>query len=427
MGYVKITSATLSLEVKMRLIDNFISYVKIDTKADATSKARPSSKGQAQLAELLLSQLKELGVNDTVTGENGTVYAKIPSSLGCENLPRLGFIAHMDTSDAFSGVVNPQFHEKYSGEVIKFSNGDCLDTAKTKSLKSFIGQTLITTDGSSLLGADDKAGIAEIMELLYIIKEESLPHPSLAIAFTTDEEIGIGADGFDLETFGADYAYTVDGGLVGGIEYETFNAAGATLTVTGVSVHTGEAKGVMVNATGIIAEFISLLPENQRPEVTEGYEGFIHVDSIHGTAALATASMLIRDHNIELFNEKKALLHKLTDDINQKYNNIATIKIEDSYLNMAPVIEDNYHLVENAVKAINVTGLVEHITPIRGGTDGARLSYMGLPCPNLSTGGASFHGPYEHISVEAMQKATQILCEITKIYSTGSQYLTGTK
>ncbi len=403
----------------MRLIDNFISYVKIDTKADAGTKTRPSSKGQSLLVDLLLSQLKDIGITDTSIGANGTLYAKIPAFSGCEKLPTLGFIAHMDTSDAFSGAVNPQFHENYNGEIINFSNGDCLDPTKTKSLSSFVGQTLITTDGSSLLGADDKAGIAEIMELLYRIKEESIPHPAIAVAFTTDEEIGVGADGFDLDTFGAEYAYTVDGGLVGGIEYETFNAAGATLTVTGVSVHTGEAKGVMVNAAGIVAEFISLLPQDQRPEVTEGYEGFIHVDFVNATAALATVNMLIRDHSAELFNEKKALLHKLTDYINKKYNNVATIKIEDSYLNMAQVIEENYHLVENAVKAINVTGLPEHISPIRGGTNGARLSYMGLPCPNLSTGGASFHGPYEHISVEAMQKATQILCEITKIYAAG--------
>ncbi len=399
------------------LVDNFIKYVKIDTTADETSGLRPSSSGQSNLCALLRTQFEEMDLYDIVIGPNGTLYSKLPSSTGCENLPTLGFIAHMDTSGSFSGKVNPLFHENYDGGVIKFSNGDCIDPQKFDSLKSFIGQTLITGDGSSLLGADDKAGVAEIMELIHRIKEKDIPHPPMSFAFTTDEEIGLGAEGFDLNQFGANFAYTVDGGTIGGIEYETFNAATAILDVSGVSVHTGEAKNLLVNAATIAAEFVSMLPKEERPELTEGYEGFIHVDSFNGSVASASVVMLIRDHDSDKFMDKKNILTAIVNDINGRYNDVASIKIEDSYQNMGEVIKNNYHLVENAVKAINITGVKSYTNPIRGGTDGARLSFMGLPCPNLATGGAAFHGPYEHISVEAMDKSVDILCELTKLYS----------
>ncbi len=417
MFHVRISRIVYEKPRVMRLLNNFISYVKIDSTADENSVVRPSSTGQFVLAELLKSQLKEIGLTNIIMGQNGTVYAKLAPSNGNEDKPTLGFIAHMDTSGAFSGKVNPQIHNNYDGGAITFKNGDCIDPKKFNTLKEFVGQTLITTDGTSLLGADDKAGIAEIIELLYRIKENNIPHPGISVAFTTDEEIGLGATGFDVEVFDAKYAYTVDGGIVGSVDYETFNAATATLEITGVSVHTGAAKGLLVNATTIATEFINRLPKTDCPELTEGYEGFIHVDSINSNVSKANVIMLVRDHDNKKFEEKKQLLIDLTETINQIYNNVAVIKIKDSYRNMADVIRTEYHLIENAVKAINNTGVKEIITPIRGGTDGAKLSFMGIPCPNLSTGGAACHGPYEHISLEAMEKVVDILCEITKLYA----------
>ncbi len=404
----------------MRLLNNFISYVKIDTKADENSGNRPSSPGQITLANLLKGQLLELGLVNVFIGQNGTLYAKLPASDKNEDMPTLGFIAHMDTSGSFSGNVNPQIHNNYQGNIITFNNGDCLDPAKFESLKGFIGQTLITTDGTSLLGADDKAGIAAIIELLHRIKEDQIPHPEIAVAFTTDEEIGLGATGFDVKSFGAKYAYTVDGGLVGEVDYETFNAATATIEVTGLSVHTGTAKNVLVNAATIASEFINMLPKTETPEKTEGYEGFFHVDSINANVSKATVIMLIRDHDSNRFEERKKLLLNIVADINHTHNNAVSIKIDDSYRNMAEVIKTEYHLIENAVNAINSIGLKEKISPIRGGTDGARLSFMGLPCPNISTGGTAFHGPYEHISLESMEKVVEILCRITKHYSSSN-------
>ncbi len=404
----------------MRLLDNFLRYLSVNTKADTTSSLRPSCHGQSALCDMLKTELEHLNLKDIAIGKNGTLYAKLPAPNGFEHLQTLGFIAHVDTSDAFSGNVSPQIHYNYDGSPITFANSTVLDPKIFSSLKSFVGQTLITTDGTSLLGADDKAGVAEIMEMLYLMVENDLPRPPIAVAFTTDEEIGTGTDGFEPNLFGAAYAYTVDGGEIGSVEYETFNAASATVTITGVSVHPGSAKDIMVNAVDISTEFAEKLPKNQRPQTTQGYEGFIHIDKINAETAHSTLSMIIRDHDSDKFEEKKAFLLSLISQINTTYgNNTASIKIEDSYRNMGDIIRQNFHLIENAIKAINDAGLKETVEPIRGGTDGASLSFMGLPCPNLATGGHCFHGPFEHISLEAMQKSVEILCRIAELYSKG--------
>jgi len=404
----------------MRAYERFIDYVKVHTTSDEESGLHPSFKGEFDLADMLKNELDALGMCGARVDDNAYVYAYLPATKGYEKAPKMGFIAHMDTSPEASGLnVKPVFHEKYDGkDIILEGSKDILSIDKFPELKDFIGDTIITTDGTTLLGADDKAGIAEIMTAMETIIENKSPHGELWVAFTPDEEIGEGADNFDLKNFGADYAYTVDGGDVNALEYENFNAAGAEILIKGVSVHPGSAKDIMVNASIVAMELHNMLPEKERPEHTEKYEGFFHLNGITGQVSSAKMSYIIRDHDMEKFESKKALMEDVVAKINAKYGEgTAILNMKDSYYNMLEKIKPHMHLIENARKALVKAGLNPIDVPVRGGTDGARLSYDGLPCPNLGTGGINYHGTYECCSVEKMDKAVEIILNIIEIYS----------
>lgn len=404
----------------MKAFERFLDYVKIHTTSDEESGQHPSFSGEFDLANLLCKELKELGMSDVRVDEHAYVYAYLPASKGYENATKLAFIAHMDTSPEASGQnVKAMIRENYQGEdIVLEGSGDILSLKKFPALKAFIGDTLITTDGTTLLGADDKAGIAEIMTALETIIKNNLPHGELWVAFTPDEEIGEGADLFDLKNFGAEYAYTVDGGDVNALEYENFNAASAEVIIKGVSVHPGDAKNVMINASNVAMEFHSLLPEMMRPEHTEGYEGFFHLTGMKGQVSEAVLDYIIRDHDMKLFEEKKEILKAAAEKINEKYQaDTVTLTIKDSYFNMLEKIKPHMHLIDNARKALIKAGLSPVDVPVRGGTDGARLSYEGLPCPNLGTGGANYHGNFECVSIEKMDKAVEIILNIIEIYA----------
>lgn len=404
----------------MKAFERFLDYVKIHTTSDEESGQHPSFAGEFDLANLLCKELKELGMSDVRVDEHAYVYAYLPASKGYENATKLAFIAHMDTSPEASGQnVKAMIRKNYQGEdIVLEGSGDILSLKKFPALKAFIGDTLITTDGTTLLGADDKAGIAEIMTALETIIKNNLPHGELWVAFTPDEEIGEGADLFDLKNFGAEYAYTVDGGDVNALEYENFNAASAEVIIKGVSVHPGDAKNVMINASNVAMEFHSLLPEMMRPEHTEGYEGFFHLTGMKGQVSEAVLDYIIRDHNMKLFEEKKEILKAAAEKINEKYQaDTVTLTIKDSYFNMLEKIKPHMHLIDNARKALIKAGLSPVDVPVRGGTDGARLSYEGLPCPNLGTGGANYHGNFECVSIEKMDKAVEIILNIIEIYA----------
>lgn len=404
----------------MKAFERFLDYVKIHTTSDEESGQHPSFAGEFDLANLLCKELKELGMSDVRVDEHAYVYAYLPASKGYENATKLAFIAHMDTSPEASGQnVKAMIRENYQGEdIVLEGSGDILSLKKFPALKAFIGDTLITTDGTTLLGADDKAGIAEIMTALETIIKNNLPHGELWVAFTPDEEIGEGADLFDLKNFGAEYAYTVDGGDVNALEYENFNAASAEVIIKGVSVHPGDAKNVMINASNVAMEFHSLLPEMMRPEHTEGYEGFFHLTGMKGQVSEAVLDYIIRDHDMKLFEEKKEILKAAAEKINEKYQaDTVTLTIKDSYFNMLEKIKPHMHLIDNARKALIKAGLSPVDVPVRGGTDGARLSYEGLPCPNLGTGGANYHGNFECVSIEKMDKAVEIILNIIEIYA----------
>ncbi len=403
----------------MKAFERFLSYVKIHTTSDEESGLHPSFSGEFDLANRLVKELQELGLSGVRVDEHAYVYAFLPATKGYENATKLGFIAHMDTSPEASGKdVKAIIRENYHGEdIVLEGSGDILSLKKFPALKAFMGDTLITTDGTTLLGADDKAGIAEIMTAFETIIKNNLPHGELWIAFTPDEEIGEGADLFDLEHFGAEYAYTIDGGDVNALEYENFNAASAEVVIKGVSVHPGDAKDVMVNASNVAMEFHSLLPEMMRPEHTAGYEGFFHLTGMKGQVSEAVLDYIIRDHDMKLFNEKKEILKSAAEKINDKYQrDTVTLTIKDSYFNMLEKIKPHMHLIDNARKALIKAGLSPVDVPVRGGTDGARLSYDGLPCPNLGTGGANYHGNYECVSIEKMDKAVEIILNIIEIY-----------
>ncbi|MEG0338633.1 MAG: peptidase T [Oscillospiraceae bacterium] len=396
----------------MRAYERFLEYVKINTEASDTSGAHPSTDIQKILAQRLCAELKELGCKDAIVTNNAYVYASIPASKGCETAKALGLIAHLDTAPAFSGAdIKPILHENYDGKDIVLPKcGRVISAAQFPFLQGMRGKTVITADGSTLLGADDKAGVAEIMALVERVLKQDIKHGKLCIAFTPDEEIGEGADLFDVKAFGADYAYTMDGDLVGGIEYENFNAAAATLNVQGVSVHPGSAKDIMVNALSLVCEAHSMLPQSEVPECTEGREGFYMVEKICGDTASAKAEYIIRDHSAIKFAEKKADLQRIKDELSAKYPTASiSLEIKDSYYNMIEKIEPVMFLIDYAKAAAEAVGETPRISAIRGGTDGARLSYMGLPCPNLGTGGANFHGPYELIAKEDMDKAVDML------------------
>lgn len=404
----------------MRASQRFIQYAKIHTTSSEETGTHPSTERQFDLARILEKEMREVGLQDVRLNENCYLYGFLPATPGHEMAPGIGFIAHMDTSDEASGEnVNPIFHENYDGkDVVLPQNGVVLDTVRFPFLKDMVGQTLITGDGSTLLGADDKAGIAEILTMIERLQAENIPHGKICVGFTPDEEIGEGASLFDVEGFGAAYAYTVDGGDVGGLEYENFNAAGAVVTVHGFSVHPGEAKDIMVNAQNVAMEYHLSLPQTERPEHTEGREGFYHLTSMMGQVTLAKLGYIVRDHDREKFLQRKETMLKLAEQMNEKYGEgTVEVDLQDSYFNMIEEIKPHWHLIENARSAIRAAGLEPIEEPVRGGTDGAMLSFKGLPCPNLGTGGFNFHGVCECITAEKMDQATEILVQLAKLYA----------
>ena len=403
-----------------KLIDRFLRYVAVDTQSNPESESQPSAAKELDLLKMLRDELIAMGVEATLD-EWGYVMATIPSNCG-KDVPAVGFIAHADTAPDASGAdIHPQIIENYDGSDIELKGvpGLSLKVSEFPELEMYKGQTLITTDGTTLLGADDKAGIAEIMNAVqYIVEHPEFKHGDIKIGFTPDEEIGRGVVKFDVAKFGAKYAYTLDGGQVGELEYENFNAAAATVTIQGRNVHPGTAKGKMKNAILIGMELNALLPVDQRPEYTCGYEGFFHLISFKGEVETATFSYIIRDHDMALYEQKKAYMQKCVDFINEKYGEgTATVEIKHQYYNMRKEVEPHYHIVEKAMKAMEMEGIVPKIQPIRGGTDGANLSFMGLPCPNIFAGGHNFHGKMEYVPLESMEKASKVILNIISLYA----------
>ena len=401
----------------MKAYERFLKYAKMHTTSDEMSGTHPSSSVQFTLAHLLVDELKAMGIS-AECDEYCYVYATIPATEGCENVPAIGFIAHMDTAPDFCGEnVSPRIIENYDGEDVELGEGRALRRSDFPHLAELKGRTLIVTDGKTLLGADDKAGIAEIMTLAETLIEKKLPHGKICIAFTPDEEIGEGADNFDVARFGADFAYTADGDAEGGIEYENFNAAGAVFEINGFNIHPGSAKDKMKNASLIAMEINSLLPADEVPSKTEGYEGFFHLTDMEGCVERATVKYIIRDHSAESFAKRCELARQIEKKINAAYGEgTVVLTLKEQYRNMEEKIRPCFHVVETAKKATVAAGIEPIIKPIRGGTDGARLSFEGLPCPNLGTGSYAFHGPYEHITVEGMDKAVEIMLGIVKLY-----------
>ena len=403
--------------------EKFLRYIAYDTRSDESSTTRPSTPKQSVLLNLLAEELKVLGLAD-VAFENGNVTATFPSNIDDPDgrIPAIGFFAHVDTSPEMSGEgVNPRVTENYDGGdiVLNEEKNIVLRIDDFPELKDYVGQTIITTDGNTLLGADDKAGIAEIIYTMqYLAAHPEIPHGTLKVAFTADEEIGRGADGFDISKFGADYAYTFDGGAVGELEYENFNAATAQITVKGRNIHPGHAKNKMINASLIAMELNSMLPPVQRPEHTEGYEGFFHLLKITGEVERAEATYLIRDHDGDEFERKKTMLANCVNLLNSRYGDETLhLELRDSYRNMKEKILPHFRVVETARKAMEKAGITPIVKPIRGGTDGARLSFMGLPCPNVFAGGHNFHGRYEFVPVESMEKACAVMLNIIELYA----------
>lgn len=398
-----------------KVTERLLRYVKIDTKSDPTSSQRPSSEKQFDLLNLLNDELLEMNIAVDYDKVNGYIYAKIPANT--TGVPAIGFLAHVDTAPDFSGTnVNPQIHENYDGSVIKLNDEHSLDPSLFTELETYIGQTIITTDGTTLLGADDKAGVSEIMEAVnYFVNNPQIPHGDICIGFTTDEEIGTGANDFDVNRFGAEFAYTIDGGVIGELQYENFNAAGVTATIVGRNVHPGTAKNGMINSQELAIKFHNSMPNGEKPELTEDYEGFIMLHGFDGSVDKTTLSYIIRDHDLELFNFKKKYMEDTFNSIVKPYAPDSTIEITDQYFNMSEKVKPVYHIIELAVKAMENVGVEPKIEPIRGGTDGSKLSFMGLPCPNIFTGGHNFHGRFEYIVEESMVKATDTIIEIIKL------------
>lgn len=404
-----------------KIINRFLRYVAFDTASNPDSQSQPSTNKQFALLEQLRKELEGMGISKVEVDKNGYLMATIPSNIE-ESVPAIGFIAHVDTSpDAAGCGIRPQIIENYDGKPIMLNRekGVILDPEEFPELRDYVGQTLITTDGTTLLGADDKAGAAEIMSAAeYITEHPEFRHGEIKIGFTPDEEIGRGVDRFDVKKFGAEYAYTMDGGAIGELEYENFNAASAKLHIQGRNIHPGYAKDKMLNAILIASELNDMLPVWQRPEFTEGYEGFIHITKFAGVVEEADIQYIIRDHNTELFEKKKEMMRQCVEFINRKYGEgTASIEIKDQYYNMKAQIEPHYHIIEKAVKAMEDAGIKANIRPIRGGTDGARLSFMGLPCPNIFAGGLNFHGKYEYVPVQSMEKATEVILNIISNFS----------
>jgi len=404
----------------MRAVDRLLNYVKIYTTSDDSSSTVPSAAREFDLARVLVDELQALGVKDAHVDDKCYVYATIPATPGHEDAPAIGLIAHMDTAPDFCGEnVNPQVIENYDGEDVALgTSGRVLSVRNFPHLTSLKGRTLITTDGTTLLGADDKAGVAEIMTVAEELLKGEIPHGKVCIGFTPDEEVGSGADHFDVKGFGADFAYTLDGGIETEVVYENFNACGADFNISGVNIHPGDAKDRMVNASIVAMEINAMLPACERPEHTELYEGFYHLCVMNGSVESAVLRYIVRDHDAASFAARKKTLRLIEKTMNERYGE-GTVKltITDQYQNMEEKIRPHIHLIDNAKAVMRDLGLEPYVSPVRGGTDGARLSFMGLPCPNLGTGGHAFHGPYEHITAEGMDIAVKIVLGILQKYA----------
>ena len=401
------------------VLERFLRYIAVDTMSEPEKEMIPSTEKQKDLAKMLTEELRSMGANEVKMDEHGYVYGTIPATCTDKKIPVLGFIAHMDTAPAYSGAnVKPQIVKNYDGGTILMNQdtGLSMGPEQYPDLLRYVGQDLITTDGNSLLGADDKAGVAEIMALVqYLLEHPEIPHGEVKVGFTPDEEVGRGAELFDIQGFGADVAYTVDGGRLGELEYENFNGASGKVIVNGLSIHPGTSKGRMKNAILMAMEFQHMLPVFDNPMYTEDYEGFFHLSDISGTVEKVMMDYIIRDHDWDKFQEKKIYMQRVADYMNQKYGQ-GTIELlmKDSYYNMKEKLKDHMYLIDIARSAMEELEIEPVITPIRGGTDGAALSYRGLPCPNLCTGGHNFHGKFEYISVQALEKVTELLCTIVK-------------
>ncbi|MBR5653318.1 MAG: peptidase T [Prevotella sp.] len=405
----------------MNIVERFLKYTQFDTQSSEESQTVPSTEKQLLFADYLKRELIDEGLADVEMDEKGYIYATLKGNVD-KKVPVIGFISHYDTSPDCSGAnIHPRIVENYDGNDIELSEGIVMRTEKFPELLQHVGEDLIVTDGTTLLGADDKAGIAEIVQAMcYLRDHDDIKHGDIRVAFNPDEEIGMGAHHFDVEKFGCEWAYTMDGGDLGDLEYENFNAASAKVRIKGVSVHPGYAKGKMVNANRLAAEFAALLPENETPETTEGYQGFYHLLGIQSNIERAQLSYIIRDHDRKLFERRKAIMLECGRTINEKYGEgTCEVEVNDQYYNMKEKIDPNMHVIDLVLKAMQDCGVPPKVEPIRGGTDGAQLSFKGLPCPNIFAGGVNFHGPFEFVSVQVMEKAMNVvkrICELTADY-----------
>lgn len=405
----------------MTVVDRFLKYVTFATQSDEESGITPSTSGQRVFAEALVKELEALGLEEISLDDNSYLMATLPSNMEDKEVPTIGFISHLDTSPDMSGEgVKPRIVAYAGGDIVlNEAENIVLSPRMFPEMEQYIGQDLIVTDGTTLLGADDKAGVAAIISAVAYLKEHpEIKHGKIRIGFTPDEEIGAGADHFDVEKFGCEFAYTVDGGEIGELEYENFNAAAAKVVFSGRNVHPGTAKDKMVNASLLAVEFASMLPADQRPETTEGYEGFFHLTTMVGSVEQAVLQYIVRDHSRELFEQKKHLLEQITAQLNKKYPGMVSLEMHDQYYNMREIVEPKKYIVDLASEAMEAVGVKPQIKPIRGGTDGARLSFMGLPCPNLFTGGHNFHGRYEYIPIPSLQKSMETVVKIAELVAT---------
>ena len=406
----------------MNIIERFLKYTQFDTQSNEESESVPSTSKQLVFARFLYEELKHEGLEDVTLDDKGYIYATLPANTS-EKVPVIGFISHYDTSPDCSGAdIKPRIVNNYSGGDIELSEGIMLSPKKFPELLQHTGEDLIVTDGHTLLGADDKAGIAEIVQAMVFLKaNKNIKHGKIRVAFNPDEEIGMGAHHFDVEKFGCEWAYTMDGGDVGELEYENFNAASAKVTIKGMSVHPGYAKGKMLNASLLATEFVGMMPADETPETTEGYQGFYHLTGMQTQTEQAKLSYIIRDHNREKFEDRKRFIKRVAEEMNTKYGEgTVCVEVNDQYYNMKEKIDPQMHVIDLVLKAMQEVGVAPKVKPIRGGTDGAQLSFKGLPCPNIFAGGINFHGPYEFVPIQSMEKAMQVivkLCELTAQYN----------